>query len=68
LEEDLKNIFLLSLSFFEQKYYQYFYYPYEKHKNLDFQLENQIRKSIDEMKKTIFHIFLDIIELAQYID
>ena len=61
-------MFLLNLSFIEQKYHQYFYYPYDRHKNIDFQVENRIRKSIDEIKRTIYNIFLDLIELVQYID
>lgn len=61
LEDDLKNMFLLNLSFFEQRYHQYFYYPYERHKNIDFQVENRIRKSIDEVKRTFYNIFLDLI-------
>lgn len=61
-------MFLLNLSFIEQKYHQYFYYPFDRHKNIDFQVENRIRKSIDEIKRTIYNIFLDLIELVQYID
>ena len=61
-------MFLLNLSFIEQKYHQYFYYPYDRHKNIDFQVENRIWKSIDEIKRTIYNIFLDLIELVQYID
>lgn len=54
-------MFLLNLSFVEQKYSQYFYFPYDRHKNIDFQVESKIRKSIEEIKRAIFNIVLDLI-------
>ena len=35
---------------------------------MDFHIENKIRKNIDELKVTVFNIFIDIIELIKYID
>ena len=68
IEDELRQLFLNSLSFLEYKFHQYYFYPFERHENVGFQMENKIRKNIEELRETIFLIFTDMIEVNQFLD
>ncbi len=67
-EGELNMIFINSLGFLENKFYQYHFYDFGKHKHLEQALENRIRASIDQIKCSIREIFLELFELMRHID